>query len=1301
MNNWKRLLSFLLTLVMLAGITPVHASAWDNITGGGTFELVCDHEWGPKQYSDETATCVSPRSWWQICTKCDDGRDGEEYGPHQWGPWVTTVEATCTSGGKQVRGCSLCEAEESRSTEKQGHDYGSWFRRGIPTCTEPGLKCRICERCGNGQFEDIPPTGHNMGEWYVVAEAQVGLPGLEQRDCTNGCGTFEQRDIPALEQDFGDAPVALSGLSLTLKLTSTPANGQYFVVGEEVVFTEHWANNSSETLYPFYVSIWPYEQPTTSSADLPYSCSWDAEETGPVAPGASGSHSLVTTVTEEDVARGGIYAMAFISASVHNGPEVEEVSTPFVTAPCGAGEVDLDGLTVTKSAAEGSHMNYYYPGEEVLFTITVTNNTGVELRDVEITDPLKGSNEDAIVDRILSLQPEESVTVTFTYTTTEEDAAIGTESFENTAYATGYTADGTQVNGTSNTVRVWCVIPHELGFSKSVVNTPANGEFFVPGESIEFAISMTNDTPYPLYCVTLTDPLCEDQYIYDAINDMSYLYFDSLYRDGNPMGYSSSATVNVKYVVTEADAEAGSVTNTAHLWYQTWYGEEKTASASATAKCGKASDAVILEKIDMRSPANGEYYVPGEMIKYGLTVRSTEENPLQNIIIYDPLKGGDQVVFGPADAWVLGAGFYYTVTEADAQRGYVENTGYATFTYQNTGEEGMVYSNTLTLPCGFAKDAGLSGVIAFTKGAVAAPQNEMYYVPGETIPYQFALYNWSDVTLKELTFVDPLIGSGSWDQLAPGEFKFWEIDYEVTELDAMAGRVENIAYVNAFDEADNQYVEYSNPVSVPCGFIEGSDVPFGTFADLAIIKQEESLPLNGSYYTAGEEIHYRITYTNAGELPMIDVEIFDHLGGLHAIASAEKLEPGESRTCTFVYTVTVADTLAGYVSNYASGIYMVSDYTGSATSNRVVSDTSPDEYYWSTTVPGPSDGTDPKIPVLPLPPGYEKPYWTPDVGFSGIEFDPSTVGEVVTPSYFSYSYAADGSTGFDPSVFGLIDTASLCSGEASCVRTITARDNASVSYEVSYCANHADTQTSVMMMTQAGTTPEMQMQAAAYAVALWRSEVESLYEELYNASDSQAKAILMTEYIRFVAEAANFESLLKALYPDQPAMVAQKLAAMWQDKCVSLCYEMHTPAAEHKDSLLNVNAAAGASATICSCVTTGEETGRQASAQTYCPMHSFPFSMIDMLLKGNDTVEAWTTVRQIWGVELANAYNKVADRLGENSALATAEYATLTQWMIAREAALIALYPDNPELVAQTMLKLIMEHVNDLCLTGK
>ncbi|MBP3452976.1 MAG: hypothetical protein J6M20_04595 [Clostridia bacterium] len=1103
--NLRKLFALLMTAVMLLGMIPVGHAEGGNMMPGGEFTVSCNHNWAWRFPNGEPKHCQEERLMEMYCTLCGqvassypvtgdhtpgswhwDGNppancnewgiqnqscsvcgevfnEREVRGDHQWGGWSTVSAGNCQTPAKEQRSCSVCGATESRNGDKGDHQFSSWRHYSDPTCIEKGWDYKQCHICGVEDWKSIDPVDHVFGEWYVVAEPQVGVPGLEQRDCTYGCGTNEQREIPALEAE------STAGLDLTLVLSSTPANGTHFVVGEEVIFTETWSNGTDKTLYPFSVSIWTCDVPSYGSM-VDQICSWFAEDGGgPVAPGASGSHTLTVTVTEADVARGAIYAVAELLSTVQDGPDLENVTTPFVTAPC-----------------------------------------------------------------------------------------------------------------------------------------------------------------------------------------------------------------------------------------------------------APAAAPVVLEKIDMRAPANGAYYVPGEVIQYGLTVRSTEDNPLKNIVIYDPLKGGDQVVFGPADAFVLGAGFEYTVTEADAQRGYVENTAYATFIYASdeNGKSNRITSNTLVLPCGFddSGDFGLSAALSVTKAATNTPDNGSYYEPGEVIFFEITATNTSAETLTNLTFHDPLITDApgaTVPTFAPGETASFQAFYVVTDVDAFAGSVTNVAYMTAADADGHQVVEYSNTVTVPCGFPEGSDIPFGTFADLAITKQEESLPLNGSYYTLGEEIHYRITYTNAGELTMLDVEIFDLLDGVQAIASAEKLEPGESRTCNYIHAVTDADVAAGYVCNAATGTYMASDYAGSATSNSVVSDTSEKENHWGESLPSwGTIGPDYIIPALPPSPGFPTlPSWTPDGGFVSIPKVP--IGEVVLPGYTGYPFTpSDGTvtdpsgtdagelqpgTTMDPSMFGTIDTETLHTGTTSCMFTITGRDQVSASYETSFCPEHADTQSSVLMMKQMGATPEMEMQAAAYAVALWRTEVESLYQTLLNAADPTAKAILLTEYVRFLADLANYELMLKELYPDQPALVARKVADVWQDKCATLCYEMHTVAAERTDSLLNVAATAGGAAEACTCVTSAEENGKQLYTQTYCPTHGFPFAMIDMLLKGENTAEAWTMVRQIWSVELTSAYNKLSARLGESSGIATAEHAALMQWMIAREASLIALYPNNPEVVAQAMVKTIMDRVNDLC----
>ena len=906
------------------------------------------HEWGEWQVVEQ-GTCVKEGREERTCSVCGKAESrATRFGEHKWGEWQVVEQGTCVKEGREERTCSVCGKTESRSTGGGGHKYGEYEIVKSPKCTEKGRREHYCEYCGRMEWASIPETGHDMGNWYVFEEPQVGLPGIERRDCLNECGYFETREIPALEQDFDNVVInpgdvnldpdgnvsiydpdgsenadnngntndaqpgddeylvvtpgqpgeqeSAGGLGLTLVLSSTPANGTHFVVGEQVTFTAHWSNGTDKPLSPFSVSIFTCDTPSFGSA-VDQISSWFAEDAGgPVAPGASGSHTLTVTVTEADVARGAIYAMAELLSTVQGGADLENVYTSFVTAPCGP-------------------------------------NAGLSAA---------------------------------------------------------------------------------LSVTKEVTSTPANGSYYVPGETVTYEVCVKNNGE-PL------DMLCVSDWMWDST------------------------------------------------------------------------------------------------FKYGTIM---------------------------------------------------------------TGE---------------------------------------------------------DVT--------------------------YPISYTVTELDAISGSVSNIAFAEAVAANGDPVMEYSNDVTVPCGFPEGDD-PYGVFHSLAVVKAETSTPKNGEYYTEGEVIHYSITYTNDGELPLIDVQVWDTLDISDTIGYAEMLQPGESRTCTYQHTVTAEDVVIGSVLNLAQANYCVSGVEGSigVNSNLVISKTSADGD--SLVV----------LPIFPTP-GTDTKY---DPGTGWVDLIPTVPGGVVPP-------------------FGTIDTDKLHDGDDYCVRTITGRDNVSVSYETDFCSVHTLIQSTALMMAQAAANPETQTQAAAYAVTLWRAEVEKLYQEICEAADPTAKMVVMTEYTRFLTELANYEAMLKLLYPDQPALAARKVADMWENKCVDLCYDAHASAAERKDSLLAVTPTAGSSAAECTCVTTSETNGQKTNVQSYCPAHSFPFSMIDALLQGKDTAEAWTMVRQIWGVELTSAYNKVFAAMGDNKLLAMAEYNALTQWMMAREATLMALYPDNPEIVVQLMLKTIMERVNDLC----
>ena len=1319
---------------------------------GAGSEVPPQHKWVTQTI--EQPDCTEPGWKESLCANCGDERGDRQEIPalgHNWGSWRWVHgEPPCNSNGAwQVRDCQRCGQQEDRWIEGGAHAFGPWYSTQEPTCMAPGRQEHTCTLCGHTEWTTIPQLEHVFGEWRVVEEPQVGLPGYERRFCIYQCGTYEERVIPPLEE-----AISQSGLALTLVLSSTPANGTHFVVGEKVTFTETWANNSDQTLYPFSVSIFTCAAPAYGSA-VDQISSWFAEDAGgPVAPGASGSHMLTVTVTEADVARGAIYAMAELLSTVQDGPDLGNVATPFVIAPC-APIVEPEAKMTKYVSVIPANGEYFVPGETIEYAVVFMNVTEHELHDVEVYDPLKGSNEDITITREPVVPPNGVLYLSFRYVVTEEDAARGT--VVNTASAIWLNPETEEWSSCdSNTVTTLCGSTDNaaaapcLTVDMTYTNTPANGEFFTPGEVINYLITVTNTGDVPLTDLQVGnsaseavvpapseiapgqtiqvpyyklvyeenakaggidsyghanafngDPALPESLVSGRSADVfvpcgkgngspSVYYLKIVanapanglfFTEGETIKYRLSFGNNTKkdiynitlndpmantrsvafarrlkageflmgefeYIVTAADVEAGQIVNTGTSTWATKAEGAQTTTPSNTVVTPTGVDQpaeltpdALLEKYVKNTPANGEYFVPGETIEYAVVFMNVNDHELHDVEVYDPLKGSNEDITISREPIVepngtLYLSFNYVVTEEDAARGTVVNTASAIWLNPETEEWSSCDSNTVIT------DVGMPEGVSLIKTIENAPANGQFFVPGEAINFVITVQNSMGKTLDVVVLTDPLSAYFYHELLdiPVGAVDSRTLSYTVTELDAAIGSVTNCAYAVAYADGTPHSLT-SNTVTAPCGFpdTDGNnqpDDPYGIHTWLDVTKEVESLPMNGQFYVEGETVAYKITYTNAGESVLMDVRIYDALVGMAEIATAEYMEPGDSRVCYLNYTVTAEDTQRGHITNTAIGQYVMHDYVNTFYSNEVTVKTN---YFKYVTI-------------------------TPDV-----TEDPGT-----------------------------IDHGKLPLGESSCVRTITGKDNASASYETTFCADHVATQSSVMLMTQAATTPEAQVQAATYAAILWRTEAAKLYQQLLDAADNQGKITVMTEYIHFAAMVSNYAIVLKNIYPDQPALVAQLIAKLWEDKCVTLCYEIHTAADARTDSLLSVTATTGAAAD-CACTVTAETAGTKAYTQSFCAAHAFPFSMIDMVLQGQDTAAGWQMVRQIWMVELNGTYNKVNTVLAGNSDLTLAEFNATMQWLEAREAYLNALYPDNPELVAQTMVKHIMDRVNDLC----
>lgn len=148
-----------------------------------------------------SADCVNPARYFYSC-ECgahtnDTALVFENGAPsgHTFGEWKESKPATCTTGGKEKRICSVCKGEEERDTSPLGHDWEADYTTDVkPTCTQPGSKSIHCSRCdATKDVTEIEPTGHSFGEWTVSKDSTCVAGGQKTRKCEI-CGYTEYED---------------------------------------------------------------------------------------------------------------------------------------------------------------------------------------------------------------------------------------------------------------------------------------------------------------------------------------------------------------------------------------------------------------------------------------------------------------------------------------------------------------------------------------------------------------------------------------------------------------------------------------------------------------------------------------------------------------------------------------------------------------------------------------------------------------------------------------------------------------------------------------------------------------------------------------------------------------------------------------------------------------------------------------------------------------------------------------------------------------------------------------------------
>lgn len=252
-------------------------------------------------------------------------------------------------------------------------------------------------------------------------------------------------------------------------------------------------------------------------------------------------------VTEEDVERGFIYFPPV--RFTWDDPESGKAMPPVYTKPLTLPVISKTGLVLQKGYEAPANGSYFTEGEEIKWTLTLTNTSDEPILDVVVTD------QGVVIGQFDRIEPGEKIE-NFTipaYTVTDYDAEV-VGWVLNQAEATGTDLQKGKHLYLSNVVYapvsdIGTPIPPFVNVEliKTIVSSPKNGEYYQLDETIKYNIVLINNSGSTL----------EDIVLYDSLSGFAPIDYLGSLADGD------SHTFYYTYTVTQADVDATKVVNVA------------------------------------------------------------------------------------------------------------------------------------------------------------------------------------------------------------------------------------------------------------------------------------------------------------------------------------------------------------------------------------------------------------------------------------------------------------------------------------------------------------------------------------------------------------------------------------------------------------------------------------------------------------------------------------------------------------------------------------------------------------------
>ncbi|NOR49395.1 MAG: DUF11 domain-containing protein, partial [Methanosarcinaceae archaeon] len=563
--------------------------------------------------------------------------------------------------------------------------------------------------------------------------------------------------------------------------------------------------------------------PGTTPSDFPADITYQVNITN------TGSDATIITITDDihSIAGSNLYLLngteiqadetltGTFTAMFYNANQISVTNTISVEATNAAGSSGLVTDTSTVIFVQNPSINLTkamsdYVDEDgdgnvslndtLTYTFNVTNDGNVNLTSVNVTDPMPGLSD--IICGAANLTLGELTTCTATYTVTQADVDAGW--INNTATAKGTPPIGDDVNDTDDEA---VNIPQDpsINLTKAMsdyVDEDGDGNVSL-NDTLNYTFNVTNDGNVNLTSVNVTDPM-------PGLSDITCV--------ATNLVPGELTTCTATYVVTQADVDAGWINNTATATGTPPIGENVTDTDDEAVNIPQDPSINLTKTMSEYADEDIDGNVSlDDILTYTFNVTNTGNVNLTSVDVTDPMPGLSDITcvatsLVPGELTTCTAN--YTVTQADVDAGWINNTANAT----GTPPIGENVTDTDDEAVKIPQDPSIN--LTKTMTSNADEDGDFNVSLNDTLTYTFNVTNTGNVNLDPVNVTDPMPGlspiSCDATNLTPGESMNCTANYTVTQADVEAGWINNTANVTGTPpEGDDVNDTDDESVNVP------------------------------------------------------------------------------------------------------------------------------------------------------------------------------------------------------------------------------------------------------------------------------------------------------------------------------------------------------------------------------------------------------------------------------------------------------------------------------------------------------